>query len=95
MVLTSTPAVVPISAADEPVSLDVVVTDAKMRPLQDLKVSDFELTDAGENRAVDAVRLQSGGGRVIGIFLDEFHVHAGEATSRARARCCVLSSTAS
>jgi VWFA-related protein len=74
VVLASMSAVVPVSAADEPVSLDVVVTDAKMRPLQDLKVSDFELTDAGEIRAVDAVRPQSGSPRVFGILLDEFHV---------------------
>lgn len=83
VVLASMSVVAPVSAADEPVSLDVVVTDAKMRPLQDLKVSDFELTDAGEIRAVDAVRPQSGSPRVFGILLDEFHVHAGEATSRA------------
>ncbi len=46
---------------------------------------DLELTDAGETRAVDAVRPQAGGGRIIGIFLDEFHVQAGDATLRARA----------
>ena len=31
------------------------------------------------------MRLQAGGGRVIGIFLDEFHVQAGDTTMRARA----------
>jgi len=71
-------------AAGEPVTLDVVVTDAKSRPVQDLRPADFELTDSGELRAVDTVRLQSGGNRIIGIFLDEFHVQAGEPTTRAR-----------
>ncbi len=47
--------------------------------------ADLELTVAGEPRAVDAVRLEAGAGRVIGIFLDEFHVRAGEPTLRARA----------
>ena len=73
------------SSAAESVSLDVIVTDAQSRPLKDLRPEDLELTDAGEPRAVDAVRLQSGNGRVIGILLDEFHVRAGEPTVRARA----------
>jgi VWFA-related protein len=72
-------------AAEDIVTLDVVVTDAKARPVNDLRPGDLELLDAGETRTVDAVRLQSGGDRVIGIFLDEFHVQAGDATLRARA----------
>ncbi len=71
--------------ADEPITLDVVVTDAKSRPIKDLSPGDLELIDAGEARAVDAVRPQAGGGRIIGILLDEFHVRAGDATLRARA----------
>ena len=71
--------------ADEPVTLDVVVTDAKSRPVKDLQPGDLELTDAGEARVVETVRVQAGGGRIIGIFLDEFHVRAGDATIRARA----------
>jgi len=76
--------VAPASAA-EPVSLDVVVTDAKARPVKSVGPDDLELTVAGEPQRVDAVRLESGGGRIIGIFLDEFHVRAGDATLRARA----------
>ena len=34
---------------------------------------------------MDAVRLQSGGPRVVGIFLDEFHVQTGDSSARARA----------
>lgn len=67
------------------ITLDVVVTDANSRPVKDLRPGDLELTDAGEPRAVDAVHLQQSGGRVIGIFLDEFHVRSGDATLRARA----------
>jgi VWFA-related protein len=73
------------AALDEPVTLDVVVTDAKSRPVRDLRPDDLELTDAGETRGIEAVRLQKGSERIIGIFLDEFHVRAGDATSRARA----------
>jgi VWFA-related protein len=53
--------------------------------VKDLRPADLELIDAGEPRAVEAVRLQTGAGRVVGIFLDEFHVRAGDATLRARA----------
>lgn len=75
----------PAAAADDIVTLDVVVTDAESRPIKDLQPADFELIDSGEPRRVDTVRLQSRGGRVIGILLDEFHVQAGGATLRARA----------
>ena len=73
------------AAPAEPVTLDVVVTDAKARPVKNVGPDDLELTVAGEPLRVDAVRLESGGGRIIGIFLDEFHVRAGDATLRARA----------
>ena len=73
------------AAAQDAVTFDVVLTDAKLRPLKDVKPADLELTVAGEPQAIDNVRLESGGGRVIGIFLDEFHVRSGEATQRARA----------
>ena len=69
-------------AADEQVTLDVVVTDAKSQPITDLRPGDLELTDAGETRTVDAVRLQQDGGRIIGIFLDEFHVTPGDGAAR-------------
>jgi len=77
-------AVVPIRSAD-PVILDVVVTDTRSRPVKDLQAADFELTDAGQTHAIDEAHLQSGAGRVIGIFLDEYHVQAGDSTVRARA----------
>src|SRR5262245_30005927 len=83
-VLTFRSALTPAYAAGEPVTLDVVVTDAKSRPLLDLRPSDFELIDSGEPRSVDAVRPQQGGPRVFGIFLDEFNVQSGGPTSRAR-----------
>ena len=75
----------PAAAADDPVTIDIVVTDAKAQPVTDLRPADLELTDSGEPRTVDAVRLQSGGARVVGIFLDEFHVQTGDSTARARA----------
>ncbi len=84
VVLTFGSAFTAVYAADGPVALDVVVSDAKSRPVQDLRPSDFELTDSGERRSIDDVRPQSVGARVVGILLDEFHVQSGSATARAR-----------
>jgi VWFA-related protein len=73
------------AAAQDAVTFDVVLTDSRSKPIKDVKPSDLEVIVGGEPQAVDAVRLEPRSGRVIGIFLDEFHVHAGEPTLRARA----------
>jgi VWFA-related protein len=84
LIAAATLLVAPLAAAEETITLDVVVTDAKSRPIGDLRPGDFELIDAGDKRAVEAVRPRSDGPRVFGILLDEFHVQAGSATARAR-----------
>jgi VWFA-related protein len=71
---------------DETVRLDAVVTDRHQQPIRGLRTVDFELSDSGQVRAVDSVTVRrSADHRVVAIFLDEFHVDAGEATLRARA----------
>lgn len=72
-------------AAADAIELDAVVTDRHQRPIRDLRVDDFVVSDSGEQRAIESVRLQSGGSRVVAIFLDEYHVAAGDSTLRARA----------
>lgn len=76
----------PARAAAQTIHLDAIVTDRHERPIRDLRASDFELSDAGEQRAIDGVRLQSGGSRLVAFFLDEYHVAPGESTLRARTR---------
>jgi VWFA-related protein len=72
--------------SDETVQLDAVVTDRHQQPIRGLRTIDFELTDSGQVRAVDSVTVRrSADHRVVAIFLDEFHVDAGDATLRARA----------
>ena len=80
-------ALVPLAMAEPPpVRLDAIVTDSKDRPIRDLKLTDFEVTDNGQVRPVDDVTLQSRPeARLVAIFLDEYHVQAGESTQRARA----------
>ena len=73
-----------LSAQDAPIAFDIVVTDPRSKPLTTLRPEDLELTDAGVVRGVESVQRQSDSNRVIGIFLDEFHVRSGESTARAK-----------
>jgi VWFA-related protein len=72
-------------AQTDAVHLDVIVTDVKARPIPSLKAADFEIIDAGNTQTVEDVHLKTGGGRVVGIFLDEYHVQSGDGSARARA----------
>lgn len=68
------------------IQLDAIVTDGNERPIRDLTLPDFQITDAGENIPIESVSLQSGlDGRLVAIFLDEYHIQPGENTARARA----------
>src|SRR5437660_1359199 len=72
--------------APAPIRLDAIVTDRKDRPIRDLSASDFEIRDNGDPRPIDSATLESGReGRLIAIFLDDYHVQSGENTTRARA----------
>src|SRR5207247_5478282 len=65
--------------------LDAIVTDRNDRPIRDLQTSDFEISDNGQNRPVDSAMFESGrDGRLIAIFLDDYHVESGD-SMRARA----------
>ena len=86
VVLTAGP-VEPASTTGESgvVRVDVVVTDVKSKPVANLQLADFELVDAGEVRSLDSARLHAGAQRIVGIFFDEYHLTAGDHTTRARA----------
>ncbi len=69
------------TAAEPPViHLDAIVTDRQGRMIRDLRASDFQLTDDGSARPIEAASLESGSARrLIGLFLDEYHVDQGDA----------------
>ena len=68
------------------VRIDVIASDARGRLLEGLTVADFDLRDDGVRQNLDAVRFvrpTDDDGRLIAIYLDEYHVSAG-ATERVR-----------
>jgi VWFA-related protein len=80
------PAGVADAATPDVIHLDAIVSDPKDRPIPDLKPSDFELQDNGESRTIESATLKSSqDGRLVAIFLDDYHVEAGASTARVRA----------
>ncbi|HEY7289353.1 MAG TPA: VWA domain-containing protein [Vicinamibacterales bacterium] len=62
------------------VRIDVIAHDARGRVLDNLKPADFELRDDGVAQTLDSVRFlrpDPEEGRLIALFLDEYHVDAG------------------
>jgi VWFA-related protein len=83
------------SSALHTVRIDAVVSDARGRSVDDLKIGDFELREDGAVQTLESARLvKSGGqaaasdsdapGRLVAIYLDEYHISAGESLNRAR-----------
>jgi VWFA-related protein len=66
------------------VVIDAIVADARGRAIETLKAADFELREDGAPRTVDEVRFVKDEARVFAIFLDEYHVAAGDASQRVR-----------
>lgn len=81
-------------------TLDLVVTDLRGRPVEQLTPADLAVSEQGQPLAIESLRLirRNGGvvsgsrpdgeltehGRLIAIFLDEFHVAPGFDADRAR-----------
>lgn len=61
--------------------LDVIATDARGRPVADLRPGDLSVLLDGVPQTIDALRLVTADGpsRLVGIFLDDFQVSAAEA----------------
>jgi len=73
-------------AASDPqaVVIDAVVSDARGRTIDTLKLQDFEVRDDGAMLALDDVRFIRNESRIVAIYLDEYHVSAGPDTDRVR-----------
>jgi VWFA-related protein len=74
------------SPTPQVVRIDVIASDGRGRRLENLKPTDFEVRDGGIVQALESarfVRPTGDEGRVIAIFLDEYHVSADN-TARVR-----------
>lgn len=59
------------------VRIDLIASDSRGRVLENLKAADFELRDDGVAQTLESVRFvrpAAGEGRLLAIFLDEYHV---------------------
>ena len=91
-IVMAAPAFVTIDAQDTaantgtPVHVTVIVTDRRGDPVTKLGAGDFELRDDGALQTIDQVERPSATppARCIALFLDEYHVRAGD-TARIRA----------
>jgi VWFA-related protein len=74
----------PPDSAPQPleVRIDVVAADARGRIIDNLKPADFEIRDDGVAQPAEAVRIvrpDARDGRLIALYLDEYHVAAEQA----------------
>src|SRR5437764_647366 len=61
------------------VYIDAVAVDGRGQIVRNLKASDFEIREDVVPRPIEAVRFGSAGrGRLFAVYLDEYHVSAGE-----------------
>src|SRR5216684_3785364 len=83
------PAVPPESAAADPVHtvvIDALLTDARGRMVDDLKLANFDLHEDGLQRTIDNVQLvrvdstrqgnDPTSSRLFAIYIDEYHISA-------------------
>ncbi|HEY7286016.1 MAG TPA: VWA domain-containing protein [Vicinamibacterales bacterium] len=65
------------------VRIDVIASDVRGRRLENLKPADFEVRDDGVVQSLESASFVKGDGRLIAVFLDEYHVSAAN-TARVR-----------
>src|SRR4051812_14243469 len=87
----------PESAVPHTVRIDVVLSDARGRVVDNLKPADFDLTEDGMSQPIESVELvridparaaapsSAASARLFAIYLDEYHITAGPAVARAKA----------
>lgn len=67
-----------------PRRLDVIAADSRGREVANLTAADFAVVQDGASQPIASTEFVREPGRVVGIFLDEFHITAGTSAERAR-----------
>lgn len=88
--LTLTLAVTPaaIQAQPSPAALrrtiDVIAADSRGKPIETLSPADFAAVEDGVPQTILSAEFVRDSGRLVGIFLDEYHTTPGPAAERSR-----------
>lgn len=85
----------PSKPTSQIVRIDVIASDVRGRRLENLKPTDFEVRDDGVVQSLESAHFvkPTDDGRLIAVFLDEYHVSAGN-TARVREALTRLIDTA-
>jgi Ca-activated chloride channel family protein len=83
----------PSKPTAQTVRIDVIASDRRGRRLENLKPTDFEVREEGVVQALESARFVKEEGRLIAVFLDEYHVSAAN-TARVRESLTRLIETA-
>jgi VWFA-related protein len=66
-------------------TLHFVALDGRGQSIRNLSAADVEIVEGGQPRKISSLILRGAATRQIALFLDDYHVSAGENTDRARA----------
>jgi VWFA-related protein len=66
-------------------TLHLVALDGRGQSIRNLQAADVEIVEKGESRKISSLTFRGAASRQIALFLDDYHVTAGENTERARA----------
>lgn len=66
-------------------TLHLVAFDGRGQSIRNLSAADVEISEKGQARRISSLALRSATTRQIALFLDEYHVTAGENAERVRA----------
>src|SRR4051794_1165754 len=71
-------------AAAHTVRIDAIVVDARGAAVPTLAPREFDLREDGKPVVVDDAQFQNKSPRLVGIYLDEYHITPGADADRAR-----------
>ena len=66
-------------------TLHLVALDGRGQSIRNLSATDVEIVEKGQTRRISSLTFRGAASRQIALFLDDYHVSAGEHTDRARA----------
>ena len=81
------------SAEPAGATLQLVAFDRRGQSIRNLSAADVEIIEKGEARKISSLTFRSGASRQVALFLDEYHVAAGEHSERVRSAARAFADT--